>query len=105
TEFQFRAGNLNFRSTTYQWLVISGARAQYKGEGTINGAGRYRFLLTARDGQVSGGGGADGFRIKIWMINADGSDGSVVYDNRIAEAEDSDATTVLGGGSIVIHAR
>ncbi|HEU5174860.1 MAG TPA: PKD domain-containing protein [Gemmatimonadaceae bacterium] len=105
TEFQFHAGNLNFRSTTYQWLVISGARAQYKGEGTINGAGRYGFLLTARDGQVSGGGGADGFRIKIWMINADGSDGSVVYDNRIAEAEDSDATTVLGGGSIVIHAR
>ena len=105
TEFQFHAGNLNFRSTSYQWLVISGARAQYKGEGTINGVGRYGFLLTARDGQASGGGGADGFRIKIWIIEADGSDGSVVYDNRIAEPEDSDATTVLGGGSIVIHAK
>jgi hypothetical protein len=39
TEFQFKAGDLNFHSSSYEWLVVSGTRAQYKGVGTINGAG------------------------------------------------------------------
>ena len=39
TEFQYKVGSLNFHSTDYQWLVIAGARAQYKGTGTINGQG------------------------------------------------------------------
>ena len=101
TEFQFHAGNLNFKSTVYQWLVIAGARAQYKGEGTINGAGRYGFLLTGIDGQVSGGGGVDKFRIKIWdfVTNA------VVYDNQPGALDDSPNATTLGGGSIVIHTK
>ena len=33
TEFQFQAGNLNFHSEAYEWLVVSGAKAQYKGTG------------------------------------------------------------------------
>ncbi len=33
TEFQFQVGNFNFHSTVYQWLVVSGAKAQYKGSG------------------------------------------------------------------------
>ena len=37
TEFQFHAGNLNFKSTVYEWLVVAGTKAQYKGEGTIDG--------------------------------------------------------------------
>ncbi len=61
-----RSADLNFQSTVYEWLVVAGARAQYKGTGTINGAGDYGFMLTAIDGQVNGGGGTDKFRIKIW---------------------------------------
>jgi hypothetical protein len=99
TEFQFKAGNLNFRSTAYEWLVIAGARAQYKGSGTINGAGSYGFMLTAIDGQVSGGGGVDRFRIKIW----DTATGQVVYDNQMGAGDDATPSTALGGGSIVIH--
>ncbi len=97
TEFQYQVGNLNFHSTAYQWLVISGPDAQYKGSGTINGISGYTFLLTAQDGQISGGGGTDKFRMKIW--NA----GGVVYDNQMASLDDAVATTALGGGSIVIH--
>ena len=99
TEFQFQTGNLNFKSTTNlaASLVIAGSQAIYKGTGTINGAGVYNFMVSAVDGQVSGGGGADKFRIKIW--NTDG----IVYDNQIASADNATATTVLGGGSIVIH--
>ena len=34
TEFQFQAGNLNFHSDSYQWLVVAGdSKAQYKGTG------------------------------------------------------------------------
>jgi hypothetical protein len=39
--------NLEFHSTSYQWLVVAGAKAQYKGSGTMNGSGEYGFLLTA----------------------------------------------------------
>jgi hypothetical protein len=97
TEFQFKAGNLNFHSSTYQWLVVAGARAQFKGTGTINGSGTYDFLLTAIDGQVSGGGSVDRFRIKIT------GPGGLVYDNQLNAPEGADPTTALGGGSIVIH--
>ncbi len=104
TEFQFKAGNLMFKSASYEWLVVSGARAQFKGQGTINGAGGYRFMLTAIDGQINGGGGSDKFRIKIWVINANGSDGRTVYDNQMGADDNATPSTVIGGGSIVIHA-
>ncbi|MCJ7658969.1 MAG: PKD domain-containing protein, partial [Anaerolineales bacterium] len=99
TEFQFKAGNLNFSSTAYDWLVIAGAKAQYKGTGTINGTGSYRFMLTAIDGQIPGGGGVDKFRIKIWDLASD----QVVYDNQLGAVDDASPTTAIQGGSIVIH--
>jgi PKD repeat protein len=98
TEFQFKAGNLNFKSSIYEWLVISGAKAQYKGSGTINGTGNYGFILTSIDGQISGGGGVDKFRIKIWDSNS-----SILYDNQFGSSDTSDPTTAIAGGSIVIH--
>jgi len=99
TEFQFRVADLNFHSTSYEWLVVAGARAQYKGSGIINGAGDYGFMLTAIDGQIIGGGGTDMFRIKIW----DKGSGSIIYDNQIGAADTADPTTAIAGGSIVIH--
>jgi hypothetical protein len=90
---------LSLSNTSYEWLVISGGKkAQYKGLGTINGSGSYRFMLTAIDGDQPGGGGQDKFRIKIW---SDG--GGLVYDNQMNDPDSNDPTTVLGGGSIVIH--
>jgi PKD repeat protein len=99
TQFNFHTAKMDFQSTSYQWLVIAGARAQYKGFGQINGAGNYGFLLTAIDGQVSGGGGVDKFRIKIWDVGTD----ALVYDNQMGAEEEADPTTVVGGGSIVVH--
>jgi hypothetical protein len=103
TEFQFHAAKFNFNSTSYDWLVVSGAKAQYKGIGTVNGVSGYSFLLTATDGQVSGGGGTDKFRIKIWSTTT----GTVVYDNKMGASEDIDAADpqVISGGSIVIHSK
>ena len=80
TEFQFKAGDLNFHSVSYEWLVIAGANAKYKGEGTINGSGEYKFMLTATDGDLLGGGKADEFRIRIW------DDTGLYYDNKRTSA-------------------
>ena len=99
TDFQFKAGDLNFRSTAYDWLVIAGAKAQFKGAGTINGGGDYAFLLTVTDGQVTGGGNVDKFRFKIW----DRASGTVIYDNQPGADDTANPSTILGGGSIVIH--
>jgi len=99
TQFVFHAGGMSFHSSLYEWLVVSGAKATFKGEGMLNGAPGYGFMLTAWDGQQNGGGGVDKFRIKIW----DKVTGNIVYDNMLDAAETADPTTVLGGGSIVIH--
>jgi hypothetical protein len=102
TEFQFKAGNINFHSEDYEWLVVAGAKAQFKGSGTINGSGDFGFLLTAVDGQITGGGGIDKFRIKIW----DKANPAVMlYDNLMDAPDDAMPTTVLGGGSINIQAK
>jgi len=77
TRFLFEAGSFYFESEAYDWLVISGARAQFKGTGAVNGVSGYNFLLTLTDGQVNGGGGVDKFRIKIWDATG------IVYDNMI----------------------
>jgi hypothetical protein len=62
TEFQFKAGNLNFHSSGYEWLVVGGPHAKFKGVGTISGSGNYGFTVTATDSDINGGGDADGFR-------------------------------------------
>ncbi len=93
TQFVFSAGGLNFHSTSYEWLVISGSKAQYKGYGVLNGESGYQFMLTATDGSV------DLFRIKIWKT----STGEIIYDNQMGSSDSSELTTQLGGGSIVIH--
>ncbi len=83
TQFQFKAGDLNFHSTSYEWLVVAGNKAQFKGEGTINGQGSYMFKIWADDDNP------DTFRIMIW------GDNGVVYDNGSQQS--------LGGGSIKVH--
>ena len=92
TQFRFKTGDLNFHGSAYEWLVIAGPLAQYKGSGTINGAGDYGFLLTAKDSAINGGPATDTFRIKIW--DKDNGE-AVVYDNGTNQPIDQ--------GSIVIH--
>ncbi len=99
TQFQFKVADLNFHSDSYEWLVIAGAKAKYKGVGTINGEGEYKFMLTAIDADVNKNNShdVDRFRIKIW------GDSGVIYDNQQGASDDSNDATELGGGNIVIH--
>lgn len=98
-QFEFKAGKLKFHSTSYDWLVVAGAKGKFKGSGTIGGSGDYGFMLTATDSKVNGGGSEDTFRIKIWEKATD----EVVYDNQMGEDDDSGTGTALGGGNIAIH--
>jgi hypothetical protein len=89
TAFVFRAGGFLFFSHDYDWLVVTGSNyAKFKGTGTINGSGEYKFQIWAGDKDP------DTFRIKIWTDN--GSE-EVVYDNGMDQE--------LGGGRIRIHQR
>jgi hypothetical protein len=88
TQFVFQAGSLSFTSTSYQWLVVNqgGTNAQFKGSGTINGAGAYDFMIWATQGSPN--------TLRV-QITDDNNDGAVVYDNGVQQA--------LGGGSIIVH--
>jgi hypothetical protein len=101
TEFQFQTGDFRFKSDSYDWLVISGAKAQYKGSGSVNGVPGYSFILTATDGQINGGGGSDKFRIKIW------NPAGIVYDNVVGASDQINEASpqAVGGGSIIIQSR
>ena len=90
TEFQFHAADLNFHSDSYEWLVVTGSDyARFKGVGTINGEGAYKFMLWAGDADP------DTFRIKIWTEDEVTAVETVIYDNGFDQA--------VAGGSIVIH--
>lgn len=100
TQFQFNVADLNFRSDSYDWLVIAGPKAMYKGTGTINGAGNFGFMLTEIDNALTPSTDVDLFRIKIW--DKENND-AVVYDNQMGDFDDPYPTTGIAGGSIVIH--
>ncbi len=98
TAFAFDLAGLSFASSSYEWLVVnqSGANAQFKGSGLINGAAdpngsAYKFMLWASDGASTSS--ADTFRIKIWWEDAAGMHD--VYDNGVAQP--------IGAGNIVVH--
>jgi hypothetical protein len=101
TQFQFQAGDLNFHSSEYDYgsLVIAGAKALYKGTGTINGIGGYSFMVSAIDGDMKAPVTADRFRMKIWVT----ASGVTVYDNNNGAPDAAEASTDINGGSIVIH--
>ncbi len=86
------------RARAISGLLSNGGsgRAQFKGEGKINGEGNYGFMLTAIDG---GKNGFDYFRIKIWNLNT----GVIVYDNNRGVTDTANPTTLIAGGSIIVH--
>ncbi len=93
TQFQFKAADMSFSSSSYEWLVVTGSDyARFKDFGTINGnvdpfGQPYRFMVWAKDGTP------DTFRIKIWYEEAGVE--KIVYDNGVRRP--------LGGGSIMVH--
>jgi len=96
--FNFAAANLNFASTGFQWMAVTRPHVWLRGAGTVNNQSGYEFLIAAVDGQLTGGGGADKFRIRIWRK----ADGAVVYDNLMGGALNAPAATNTTNGDIAI---
>jgi VCBS repeat-containing protein len=98
TEFQCKDCNINFHSTSLDWLIVTtitgGQKAWYQGSGTINGSGDYRFQVTLIDK-----GSTDYMRIKIWNKTS----GAIIYDNQPLAADGSDPVALTQGGNLVIH--
>lgn len=86
-----------FDATAYDWLVVSGKRAQYRGTAKVNGVGGYHFLLTVADLLPVGlplplpVGDHDGLRLRVW----DPATGTVVYDNAPSASSDDMDTMPL----------
>ncbi|MBB6611940.1 PQQ-binding-like beta-propeller repeat protein [Pontibacter sp. Tf4] len=95
-----------FMARKLDWLVVSGDRAVFKGEGTLQGRGRYGFLVSVQD---AGGNRAndrdDQIRVRIWNLE-DGN--NIVYDNFEQAGDIYDMSTGLQPierGQIIIHRR
>ena len=101
TEFMFPAADMTFKSTSHDWLVVSEAKARCKGTGTINGSGKYGFLLIVVDEPGRGKSTSEKFRIKIW----DKTTSKTVYDNNLGYPEDITPTTEVTGGSVDVHVK
>jgi hypothetical protein len=67
-------GDLNFDSTSYDWLIGSGNSATYQGSGNLNGDAGYKFQVEVVDGGNPGVGN-DWIRIVIWQVG-----GPTVFD-------------------------
>lgn len=98
TQIQFAVGSLEFNALNYDYLAISGARAQFRGFGKVNGESGYNFILTVIDGQLTGGGGVDKFRIKIWNKTT----GAIVFDTQMGASDAADPNTPVGTGSNIV---
>lgn len=99
THFRFRAADFELRSDAYEWLVVAGPHARYRGTGSVNGVAGFRFMLTATDGARPGGGGTDRLHLKVWAA----SGGGVIYDNEPGVADDASATYAIDTGNVVIR--
>jgi uncharacterized repeat protein (TIGR01451 family) len=93
---RFAVGNFEFSSLNYDYLAISGSKAQLRGFGQVNGDAGYNFILTVMDGNSNGG--VDKFRIKIWKKTT----GAIVFDNQMGASDEADPTTPIGDGSSIV---
>lgn len=98
-KLNFKVGNFEFESTSYQWLVINSYKGYLMGTGTVNGIGNYSIFIYVIDGNVAGSGGHDLLRIRI----TDNSTQNIIYDTQPNTSLLADPTTLLNSGSIKIH--
>jgi hypothetical protein len=93
-QLHFDVVGLRFRSANLRPVAVQGARGQFEGSGTINGAGDYKFTLATTAGAAAADGERGRFNLKIWHIDPATKARVVDYDNQ-------GAGSVVAGGPIV----
>ena len=95
TQLEFKAGDLEFNALNFEYLVVKGAKAQFKGLGKIiGGQSGIGFIMTVIDGQRDGS-GVDKIRMKIYDKN------NVYYDTQPGASDSADPITAVGNGSTI----
>lgn len=96
TQLEFKVGGLEFNALNFEYLAISGAKAQFRGTGRIIGdQSGYAFIMTVIDGGIAGG--DDKIRMKIFNKNT----GKIIYDNQPGASDAADPVNSVGSGSII----
>lgn len=97
TQFEFKVGEFEFNAVNFDYLSISGAKAQFKGTGKIvGGQSGINFIATVIDGDIDGT-GVDKLRMKIYNKNT----GEVYYDNQPGSGDADDPSTKVGANSLI----
>jgi len=92
----FPTGNINFTSTSYEWLVVNGSKAIFKADGTLNGTAGYTVLVSAIDTGNGNPSGLVRFQIKD-------SSSNVFYDTQPGAGDNEDPTISVTKGQIAVH--
>lgn len=98
TEFSFKLGDFEYNALNFDYLAMSGAKAQFKGTGKIiGGQSGVAFIMTVIDGSLDGT-GINKVRMKIYNKNT----GQVYYDNEPGASDAADPKTRVGANSTVV---
>jgi hypothetical protein len=89
-EFQFSVSQLNLKSTSIAWIVVSGSNVQFTGSATIDGNSGFFFRVIAQD-KGEPGVGKDTFAIKVWSGDPE-SGGELIHSSH----------NILAGGNIQV---
>lgn len=98
TQFGFKIGDFEYNALNFDYLVLSGAKAQFKGTGKIiGGQSGVNFIMTVIDGALDGT-GVDKVRIRIYNKVT----GMIYYDNEPGASDAADPVTAVGTNSVVV---
>jgi hypothetical protein len=97
-QFEFKLGDFEYNALNFDYLVIQGVKAQFKGTGKItNGPSGIAFIMTVIDGNLDGT-GIDKVRMKIYNKNTN----AVIYDNQPGASDAADPVIPVGTNSTVV---
>jgi hypothetical protein len=98
TQFKLEVANFEFNALNFDYLVMQGAKAQFRGTGKITGdQSGYGFIMTVIDGSLDGS-GIDKIRMKIFNKNT----GQIIYDNQPGAGDAADPVAAVGDNSSVV---
>jgi uncharacterized delta-60 repeat protein len=92
---KFKAGRLSFKSTRLNWLTVSGNILRVEASGSIDGAGSYVFLVSARIANRR----STKIRIQVWNQPS----GALVYDSQPGASASAAPATPIRSGTITVH--
>ena len=96
TQFEFKLGGFEFNALNFNYLAVSGYKAQFRGTGKITGEqSGLNFIMTVTDGRLDGT-EVDKIRLKIFRNN-----GQVIYDNQPGASDADDPVQAVGDNSII----